>query len=124
MSSPTFPSCPAPDRGRRVSDEGLELIARRFAMLSEPLRLRLVHLLFDGEKNVHTLVAESGGSQGNVSRHLHALAEAGVLSRRKDGLQVFYALADPTVYQLCDLACGSLEQQLARQASALHRPEP
>jgi len=103
---------------RPLSDEALELVARRFAVLAEPTRLRLVHALFDAEKSVGALAAETGGAQANVSRHLQSLAAAGVLARRKDGLQVLYSIADPSIYKLCDLVCGSLEKQLARQAGA------
>ncbi len=99
-----------------MSDEALELIARRFAVLSEPLRLKLVHALFEGEKSVNTLVALTGGTQANVSRHLQTLTQAHILGRRKEGLQVFYSIADPTIFKLCDLVCGSLEKQLAKQA--------
>lgn len=101
-----------------LSDHALELVARRFAVLSDPLRLRLVHALFDGEKNVNALVEEVGGTQPNVSRHLQTLTQAHVLARRKDGLQVFYSIADPSIFKLCDLVCGSLEKQLARQVGA------
>lgn len=103
---------------RPLSVEALDLVARRFAVLAEPMRLRLVHALFESEKNVNTLVEETGGTQANISRHLQTLANAGVLSRRKEGLQVFYAIADPSIYKLCDLVCGSLEKQIAKQADA------
>ncbi len=101
-----------------ISDAAIELVARRFAVLGEPMRLRLLRALFDGEKNVHTLVTLTGGTQANISRHLLTLTAAGVLGRRKDGLQVFYSIADPSIYRLCDLVCGSLEKQLTKQAGA------
>ena len=65
------------------------------------------------------LVREAGGTQANTSRHLQALAAAGILGRRKEGLQVFYSIADPTIFPLCELVCGSLERQSARQVEAL-----
>ena len=105
-----------------MSDGALELIARRFAVLAEPMRLRLVHALFDGEKSVNTLVEESGGTQANVSRHLQTLANAHVLARRKEGLQVFYSISDPSIYRLCELVCGSIEKQLAKQTDAFSAP--
>lgn len=106
----------APKNFRPLTDGALELVARRFAVLAEPMRLRLVHALFEGEKSVNELVERTGGTQANVSRHLQTLAHAHVLSRRKEGLQVFYAIADPSIYKLCELVCGSLEKQLAKQA--------
>src|SRR5688572_16048308 len=104
---------------RPLSDEVLSLVARRFAVLGEPMRLRLLHALFEGERSVNALVEATGGTQANVSRHLQTLAEAGLVSRRKEGLQVFYAISDPSVFALCELVCGSLEKQVAKAARIL-----
>ena len=104
-----------------LSDEALEIVAHRFAVLAEPMRLRLVRALFAGERNVTALVALTGGTQANVSRHLQTLTQAGVLARRKNGLQVIYAIADPSIFPLCKLVCGGLEQQLARRADGFSR---
>ena len=104
-----------------LADDALELVARRFAVLAEPMRLRLIQALFDGEKNVNALVEETDGTQANVSRHLQTLTQAHVLSRRKEGLQVFYAIADPSIYKLCELVCGSLEKSLTKQAGSFER---
>lgn len=117
MSSPSFAR--VDDAGRKaIPAEALELVAERFAVLAEPMRLRLVHALFAGEQNVTALVALTGGTQANISRHLQTLAQARVLARRKDGLQVFYAIADPSIQPLCALVCGSLEEVFAKQAGA------
>jgi DNA-binding transcriptional ArsR family regulator len=102
-----------------LNDGGLELVARRFGVLAEPMRLRLLQALFDGEKNVTELIAATGGSQANISRHLQTLTTANVLARRKEGLQVFYRIDDPTIPKLCDLVCGSLEKTLSQQVSQL-----
>ena len=102
-----------------LTDGALELVARRFAVLAEPMRLRLIQALFDGEQPVNALVEATGGTQANISRHLQTLTQAHILSRRKEGLQVFYAIADPTIFKLCELVCGSLEKSLTRQADAL-----
>jgi ArsR family transcriptional regulator len=99
-----------------ISLEAIELISRRFAVLSAPMRLRLIHALFEEEKNVNTLVEEMGGTQANISRHLQTLTHANLLARRKDGLQVYYSIADPSILKLCELVCGSLEKQLTKQA--------
>jgi ArsR family transcriptional regulator len=105
-----------PKKPRPLSDEALVMIAHRFAVLAEPLRLRLIHALFEGEKSVNTLVELTGGTQGNVSRHLQTLTQAHILKRRKEGLQVFYSIGDPSIFQLCELVCSSLEKQFVKQA--------
>jgi len=102
-----------------LSDAALELVARRFAVLAEPMRLRLIQALFAGEMNVNALVAATGGTQANISRHLQTLTQAHILARRKEGLQVFYSIADPSILELCTLVCGTLEKQLSRQAKSL-----
>ncbi len=99
-----------------MSDEAITLIARRFSVLSESMRLRLLHHLMAGEMHVNGLVEATGGTQANISRHLQTLADAGFVSRRKEGLLVFYAIADPTIFQLCELVCRSLEKQHQERA--------
>lgn len=108
-------------RALPLNDAALEIVARRFAVLAEPMRLRLIQALFGGEKSVSELVDESGGTQANVSRHLQTLLHAHILGRRKEGLQVFYTITDPSIGKLCELVCGSLEKQLAKQAGAFGR---
>ena len=105
-----------------LTDEALELVARRFAVLAEPMRLRLIQALFAGEKNVSELVETIGGSQANISRHLQTLTNGHILARRKDGLQVYYRISDPTVPRLCEVVCGSLEKQLSKQAAQFNGP--
>lgn len=106
---------------REISDDGLVLLARRFAVLGDPTRLKLLHALFAGEKNVSELVALAHATQPNVSRHLHKLMHTGTVSRRKQGTTVYYAIADPTLIKLCELVCGSLEKQLNTQAGNFRR---
>jgi ArsR family transcriptional regulator len=106
---------------RPLSPEALDLLARRFAVLAEPMRLRLLQALFAGEKNVNSLVDLTGGTQANISRHLQTLTEARLLRRRKAGLQVFYSIADPTIFKLCELVCGSLEREHTAMAEVFRR---
>lgn len=105
----------------RLTDAGVERVARRFAVLAEPMRLRLLQDLFAGEKSVGRLVVETGGTPANVSRHLQTLRREGMLRRRKAGPRVFYAIADPSVRGLCEQMCGTIRRQLADQAEALAR---
>jgi ArsR family transcriptional regulator len=101
-----------------LGPEALELVARRFAVLAEPLRLRLLMELMKEERHVGALVEAVGGTQGNISRHLQTLAGAGLLKRRREGLNVVYSIADPSVYKLCEVVCGSIGRHLAGQAEA------
>jgi DNA-binding transcriptional ArsR family regulator len=105
-----------------VPDELVELIARRFRLLSEPMRIRLFDRLRDGEATVHELADELGSSQQNVSKHLTLLADAGVLARRKEGTSVYYRLADEYVLALCEQVCGSVEQHLLDLAALVAPP--
>jgi len=89
-----------------------ELIARRFRALSEPLRVRILDLLRDEELSVTALAEQLGAGQQNVSKHLAVLVESGMLARRKDGVHVYYRIADEGVFALCDQVCGSLQTQL------------
>jgi DNA-binding transcriptional ArsR family regulator len=93
-----------------------ELIARRFRALGEPMRVRLLDLLRDGELSVTELTEQLDSSQQNVSKHLVLLVDAGLLARRKDGNRVYYRIADESVFALCEQVCGSLQAQLAALA--------
>ena len=104
-----------------LSPEALELVAARFKLLAEPMRLRLLQALHDSELNVTQLVEASGATQANVSKHLGLLCDAGILRRRKDGLHVFYAIADRMVFDLCSLVCSRLQADLERKVTHFRR---
>jgi DNA-binding transcriptional ArsR family regulator len=89
----------------------VELVASRFRALGDPLRIRLVEQLMEGEASVRELVAATGAGQQNVSKHLGVLLHAGIVGRRKQGTFVYYSLVDGTVRDLCEQVCGSLERQ-------------
>lgn len=93
-----------------------ELIARRFRALGEPMRVRILDLLRDGELSVNELTEQLSASQQNVSKHLALLVDVGMLSRRKDGNRVYYRIADEGVFALCEQICGSLQAQLSALA--------
>jgi DNA-binding transcriptional ArsR family regulator len=96
-----------------IPEELVELIARRFRAIGEPLRIRLLDTLRGGEATVNELADAVGASQQNVSKHLTVLADAGILDRRKDGTRVYYAIADEHVLDLCEEVCGSVQTQVA-----------
>ena len=95
-----------------VPDDLVELIARRFRVLGEPMRIRLLDRLRDGEATVGELSDALGASQQNVSKHLAVLSDAGMLGRRKERNHVYYRIVDDGVLTLCEDVCGSLQQQL------------
>ena len=88
------------------------LIAQRFRVMGEPMRIRLLDALRDGEQSVGELADRLGASQQNVSKHLGVLHQAGVVSRSKQGTFVRYAIADASVFSLCDEVCGGLRTQV------------
>lgn len=102
-----------------LNDEALELIANRFRMLSEPTRLKILSTLGDQEMTVTELVKATGANQANISKHLAALLNAGIVSRRKAGLTANYRVSDPTIFDLCDLVCSRLIDHLETRQSAL-----
>lgn len=101
-----------------LPDPLVELIARRFRVIGEPMRIRILDHLREGEASVQELTEALGASQQNVSKHLQVLLEAGIVGRRKDGNSAYYSIADPSVFALCEEVCGSVQRQLA-ELSAL-----
>jgi DNA-binding transcriptional ArsR family regulator len=112
----TFPS-PLPDLL-------VELIAERFRVIGEPLRIKLLDRLRSGEASVGELTEALGATQQNVSRHLVVLHAAGIVSRRKEGTRVVYCIADQSVYELCESVCGSLQQSVAELVELLGPAPP
>jgi len=98
------------------------MVAGRFRLLGEPNRLRLLAALESGERTVTELVRLTGCTQANVSRHLQILTAAGILRRRKEGPHVYYAIADESIFALCDTVCGSLQERVDAQARAFRAP--
>ena len=90
----------------------IELVAQRFRVLGEPLRIRLLETLRHGPASVGELQSALGSSQQNVSKHLTILREAGLIHREKHGNRVIYSIQDPSVFDLCDLMCNGVRRQL------------
>lgn len=89
-----------------------ELIAQRFRVLSEPMRIRLLDRLRDGGATVGELQEALATTQQNVSKHLGILHQAGMVSRTKEGTRIRYAIADDAVFGLCEQVCGGVRRQL------------
>ena len=106
-----------------LSDSVLELIGARFRALGEPSRLKLLRSLMGGEKTVGQLTRLAGLTQANASRHLQTLTEAGILARRKQGLNVVYFIEDDSIGTLCQHVCAMVQRRHASHAKTLRAVE-
>jgi len=95
-----------------LSAQLVELIAQRFRVIGEPMRIKLLDALRDGPATVQELTAATGATQSNVSKHLTVLFGAGIVRRERDGLYVRYEIADESVFALCEQVCGGLRRQI------------
>lgn len=102
-----------------MTPELLALIAERFRALAEPARLQILTALRTGEHTVGDLVERTDLGQANVSKHLQLLHSLGFVNRRKEGLFVYYALADKSVFRLCDIMCSRLEAEVRTRRKLL-----
>jgi DNA-binding transcriptional ArsR family regulator len=114
VSALSLPSHPLPE-------PLVELIAQRFRVLGEPMRIRLLDALREGPLTVGALQEATGGSQQNVSKHLGVLRDAGLVRRTKEGTFARYEIADETVFAICEQVCGGLRERLAELGAALER---
>lgn len=104
---------------KSLDDRALGHVAEYFRALSEPLRLKILNALRDKARNVGELTELLECSQANVSKHLATLMRYGFVERTAQGTSAYYKIADPRVYQLCDLVCGQMAQHFADQAQML-----
>lgn len=119
-------SCPVAEIGtswgmkaNKVPPDVMEMVAQRFKTMGEPMRLRLLHSLESGEKNVGELMRAVQSTQGNVSKHLGLLTQSGLVGRRREGAHVYYFIQDPVVFDICRLVCSSLLQDQNRKGKQL-----
>lgn len=96
----------------KLTPDVMVLVADRFKVLGEPARLQLLNCLRAGEMTVSELVEETDFGQANVSKHLQLLHAMGFVRRRKEGLFVYYGLADKSIFDLCDTMCGRIENEM------------
>jgi DNA-binding transcriptional ArsR family regulator len=90
------------------SDEVFELAAEMFRVMSAPMRLKIISTLCDGEKNVSELLEKITTTQPNMSQHLNTLHRAGVIGRRREGVQVYYRIVNDRVVTLCRAVCTQI----------------
>ena len=101
---------------KNLTDQALEEVASYFQVLSEPTRLKILNLLRTEEMSVGEIAQQVGFSTANVSRHLSQLAQQGLIRRASRGTSVYYAIADASVYELCDIVCGNIARQYEQAA--------
>ena len=92
-------------------DEVFDLAAEVFRVMSAPMRLKIISSLCQAEKNVSELLSEIATTQPNMSQHLNTLYQAGVLGKRRDGVQIYYRIIDQRVAQLCRTVCMQIAMQ-------------
>jgi ArsR family transcriptional regulator len=103
---------------KQIMSPGLvKLVAARFKVLSEPLRIQILQTLESGEASVNAVTRSVNSTQPNVSKHLRILQDEGLVSKRQQGNTVYYQIADETVFKLCELVCGGLRERHAGQAA-------
>ena len=104
---------------KQLDARALELVAARFRLLGDPMRLRLLQVLRQGECSVTNLARAVESTQPNISKHLRTLQEGGLVERRSRGNAAFYHICDPSVFTLCDVVCTGLQSRFEEQARLL-----
>ena len=104
---------------QKMTEAQMERVAAVFKVLSETARLKLVSSLMGGSRTVSELVELSALKQSNVSKHLKILADAGLISKRKEGNFVRYEISEPKLYALCGLMCAQVEESAQASLDAL-----
>lgn len=108
---------PAPTPAPGIeSDLVFDMAAEIFRVMSAPMRLKIISCLCNGEKNVTQLLEEVETTQPNMSQHLNTLYQAGVLGKRRDGVQIYYRIVNDRVVTLCRTVCTqiAIEADVAR----------
>lgn len=101
---------------KQMSIEAVQLIAARFKVLAEPIRLQILQYLENGEASVNSVTSAVRSTQPNVSKHLRLLQDEGLLKRRQEGNTVYYSIADESVFELCEVVCGSLREKFIQKS--------
>ncbi len=90
------------------TDETFESAADLFRVMSAPMRLKIINSLCDGEKNVSYLLTQVNTTQPNMSQHLSTLYQAGILGKRREGVQIFYRIVDQRIVSICQAVCHEI----------------
>jgi ArsR family transcriptional regulator len=100
-----------------MSPEAVNLVAARFKVLAEPLRLQILQHLQSGESSVTAITNAVNSTQPNVSKHLKLLQDEGLVAKRPEGNTVYYMIADESIFELCDVVCGSLKEKYSERSA-------
>jgi DNA-binding transcriptional ArsR family regulator len=120
---PHPPRTRAPRRHAQPGVQGDELdrvfavVAQHFSLLAEPTRLKILHAICVQERSVSAIVAATGASQTNVSRHLALMHRAGVVTRRRQGSAVYYRVDNPEFVEICRNVCVQIAGRLDERSS-------
>jgi len=96
----------------KVNDEMMNVMAQRFKAMSEPLRLKILQFLKEGERSVGEIAEFLDLKHGTASANLNAMAKAGLVSTRREGTKIFYRIANEMVLQICDVACACIRKEI------------
>lgn len=96
-------------------EELFEMVSNYFTLLSEPMRLKILYSLCEGERSVNDIVAGIGATQANVSRHLNMLYRAKILLRRREATQIFYRIEDQNALNICQHVCAEMFTRIEKQ---------
>ena len=97
---------------RNTEEQVFDSVAELFAVLSTPIRLKIISAVCHGEKNVSELLTEINTTQPNMSQHLSTLYRSGVLAKRREGTQMYYRLQSERVATLCRAVCTQVAIEL------------
>ncbi len=93
-------------QAQELEDDGVfESAAELFKAMAAPMRLKIISALCNGEKNVSELLSSISTTQPNMSQHLNTLYQAGVLGKRREGVSIYYYIANDKVVQMCRSVC-------------------
>jgi len=94
------------------TDKTFESAADLFRVMSAPMRLKIINCLCDGEKNVSYLLTQVNTTQPNMSQHLNTLYQAGILGKRREGVQIFYRIIDMRIVSICEAVCYEINRKM------------
>ncbi len=97
------------------TDEMFESAADLFRVMSAPLRLKIINSLCQGERNVSYLLTQVDTTQPNMSQHLNTLYKAGILNKRRDGVQIFYSIRDQRIVGICNAVCNDIAARTSQK---------